>query len=302
MKVVFYGTPDFAVPTLDALVDAGHELVLVVAQPDRPAGRGQSLVSPPVAARAKERGLPLAQPKALRSGPFPARVAALAPDVAVVVAYGRILPPDLLAAPRFGCVNVHASLLPRWRGAAPIQRAVLAGDAVTGVCTQRMEEGLDTGPIFLARETPIGPRETAGELHDRLALLAAEIAVQTLRIVDHARPVPQAEAGVTWAAKLDREEARIDWSLAAEEVDRRVRGYSPWPGAFVDTAKGPLKLEEVLPRGESGPPGTVLSLRPLIVACGSGAVELLRLRPPGRSTQAGDQYANGARLAVGGSL
>lgn len=300
MKILFYGTPEFAVPALDALVAAGHEVALVVAQPDKPARRGQTLASPPVAARAKELGLPLAQPKAVRSGPFPERVKALGADAAVVIAYGRILPPDLLAAPRLGCVNVHASLLPRWRGAAPIQRAVLAGDTVTGVCTQRMEEGLDTGPIYLSRETPIGPRETSGALHDRLSVMAAQIAVDTLAVLATATPTPQAEDGVTWAAKLEKEEARLDWALPADEIDRRVRGYAPWPGAFVDHPKGPVKIDEVAVRTEVGAPGIVLSLDPLVVACGAGSVEILQVRPAGRRSMAGRDYANGARLAVGG--
>lgn len=303
MKVIFYGTPEFAVPTLDALRDAGHDIVLVVAQPDKPAGRGQAVVSPPVAQRAKDLGLALAQPKAIRSGPFPERVLGLQADVGVVIAYGRILTRALLDAPRYGCVNVHASLLPRWRGAAPIQRAILAGDTETGVCTQRMEEGLDTGPLYLSHPTPIGPRETAGALHDRLSQMAAVIAAETLAILPSAAPVPQAEAGVTWAEKLGRDEARIDWRLSAVEIDRRVRGYAPWPGAFVDTPKGPLKLEEVVPRGAGGAPGTVVSLHPLTVGCGEGtSVEIVRLRPPGRNSQTGDQYANGARLSVGSEL
>jgi methionyl-tRNA formyltransferase len=193
-------------------------------------------------------------------------------------------------------------LLPRWRGAAPIQRAVLAGDRETGVCTQRMEEGLDTGPLYLARTTPIGPHETAGALHDRLAQLAAQIAVDTLRIVATAVPVPQAEEGVTWAPKIDRDEARLDFTMPAEELDRRIRGYTPWPGAFVDTPKGPLRIEEARVAGpQDGSPGTVLATNPLIVAAGGGtALQIDRLRPPGRKSQSGAEYANGARLSVGG--
>jgi methionyl-tRNA formyltransferase len=298
MRIVFMGTPEFAVPTLDALVAAGHEVLLVVAQPDRPAGRGQQLRSPPVAERARALGLPLAQPKGVRSGPFPARFAALAPDVAVVIAYGRILPAALLAVPRHGCVNVHASLLPRWRGAAPIQHAILAGDAVTGVCTQRMEEGLDTGPVYVLRETTIGARETAGQLHDRLAALSAEVAVETLAGLEGRVPVPQDEARATWAPLVSKDDGRIDWSRPAAELDRRVRAMTPWPGGFVAAEGGPIKLLEVRPSAGEGAPGTVLSVRPLVVAAGSGALELVTVQAPGRRPVSGAEFANGARLVA----
>ena len=301
MRVLFYGTPEFAVPTLDALLRAGHEIVLVVAQPDNTAGRGQALVPPPVAARARELGLPLAQPKAVRSGPFPERVLSLRADVAVVVAYGRILTKALLDAPSLGCVNVHASLLPRWRGAAPIQHAILAGDPETGVCTQRMEEGLDVGPLYLCRKTAIGARETAGQLHDRLMVMSAEIAVDTLAMLP-ATPTPQATEGVTYAHKIEKSHGHVDFSLQAEEIDRRVRAYSPWPGGFCEGPGGTLKLKEVRPveHFEAGrPPGTILSLSPLVVACGQGAIELVSVQAPGRKPVSGRDHANGARLAVG---
>lgn len=301
MRVVFYGTPEFAVPTLDALCAAGHEVVLVVAQPDKVGGRGNQLIRPPVAERALALGLPLAQPKAVKSGPFPDRVVALAPDVAVVVAYGRILPPRLLAAPRYGCVNVHASLLPRWRGAAPIHRAVLAGDAVTGVCTQRMEEGLDTGPVYLERRTPIGPRETSGELHDRLMALAAAVAVDTLALLP-GDPAPQDEAQATWAPKLDKAEAEVTFALAAGELDRRVRGYDPWPGAYVAVAGGALKLKQVSPLDLPGEAGVVSSIDPLVVGCGVGSIALQTVQAPGKKPVSGRDFANGARLRPGDRL
>ncbi len=278
MRVVFMGTQDFAVPTLDAVVAAGHEVILVVAQPDRPAGRGKRPRKPPVAVRALELGLPVAQPKAIRSGRFPRRYASLEPDVAVVIAYGRILTPELLQTPRLGCVNVHASLLPRWRGAAPIQAAILAGDEVTGVCTQRMEEGLDTGPIYVSRSLAIGPGETAGTLHDRLAALGAEVAVETLEGLEDRQPVSQDEAAATW-----------------------VRAMTPGPGGFVGDGKARLKLREVALADGSGPPGTVLSLDPLVVACGEGAVALVEVQAPGKRPLPGRVFANGARLALGGS-
>lgn len=304
MRVVFMGTPDFAVPTLEALVADGHEVVLVVAQPDRPAGRGQQLTPPPVARRAKELGLPLAQPTRIKSGEFPELLRSLKPDVAVVIAYGRILTAELLAIPEHGCINLHASLLPRWRGAAPIQAAVHAGDAETGVCSQQMEEGLDTGDVLVEARTPIGARETAGELHDRLMALSAEVAVSTLRSVAAGglRPVPQDHAVATWAPKISKDDGRVDWSRPAVELDRRVRAMTPWPGGFVPMADGPLKLLAVTPVDGAGRPGEVLSLSPLVVAAGQGALRLDQVQAPGRRPVSGADYANGARLAVGGSL
>lgn len=299
MRIAFLGTPAFAVPTLDALVAAGHDVALVVSQPDKPAGRGQALTKPPVAARALELGLPLAQPKALKSGPFPERWAALGLDAAVVVAYGRILPEALLRAPRLGCVNVHASLLPRWRGAAPIQWAVLAGDAETGVCTQRMEPELDTGPLWVERRTPLSPRETAGSLHDRLMGLAAEAAVETLRIAEGTAPRAQAADGVTWAHKLEKDDGRVDWTQDAVAVDRRVRAMTPWPGGWVAATQGPVKLLEVTPVEGAGAPGTLLAVEPLVVACGAGALRLDRVQLPGRKPVSGADAARGARWAPG---
>ncbi len=300
MRVVFMGTPEFAVPTLEALVAAGHEIVLVVSQPDKPAGRGNTLTAPPVAARARELQLPLTQPKAIRSGAFPARMKELQADVAVVIAYGRILTPELLAAPRLGCINVHASLLPRWRGAAPIQAAVLAGDAVTGVCTQQMEEGLDTGPVFLELQTPIGPHETAGELHDRLSLLSAQIAVDTLAGLGTLTPTPQDHARATWAPKIEKADGQIDWSRPAVELDRRVRAMTPWPGGQAPWREGMLKVHTLRPYPAEGEPGAVLSLDPLVVACGEGALELLTVQAPGRRPIPGADLARGAHLSVGG--
>lgn len=302
MRIIFMGTPQFAVPTLDALVEAGHEVVLVVAQPDRKVGRGQKLKAPPVAARATELGLPLAQPRALRSGPFPERYVGLQADVGVVIAYGRILPERLLDAPRHGCVNVHASLLPRWRGAAPIQHAILSGDAITGVCTQRMEPSLDTGPVYASEEIPIGAEETAGELHDRLSELSASVAVRTLELLGEVEPTPQPEEGITWAPKIDKADGQIDWSQPAAALHRRVRAMTPWPGGWVPWGGGPLKLRSVRLAEGSGAPGTLLSLDPLIVACGEGALQLVEVQAPGRRAVPGAAFANGLRLQLGAVL
>ncbi|MBT3222806.1 MAG: methionyl-tRNA formyltransferase, partial [Proteobacteria bacterium] len=226
-------------------VAAEHEVVLVVAQPDRPAGRGKKLRSPPVALCAKELGLPVAQPRALKRGPFPERFCATEADVALVIAYGRILPKRLLDSPRLGCVNVHASILPRWRGAAPIQAAILAGDAVTGVCTQQMEEGLDTGPVFVREELLLPPDETAGTLHDRLAEVGARVAVQTLAGLAKRVPTPQPEEGITWAPKITKDDGEIRFEEAACVLDRRVRAMTPWPGGWTAWSKKVLKLKRV---------------------------------------------------------
>ena len=299
MRVLFFGTPDFAVPTLDALLNAGHEIVLVVAQPDKPAGRGHTCHSPPVIERARSLHLPIAQPVKIKTGEFPEQIEALNADVAVVIAYGRILTPRLLAAPRRGCINVHASLLPRWRGAAPIQWSIWAGDTVTGVCTQQMEEGLDTGPVYVELQTRIGPHETASDLHDRLAILGAEAAILTLR--DWPTPTPQAPGGVTYASKIDKEMGVIDWNQPAINLDRQVRAMTAWPGGVAQRGTEAIKLIQVqpAPNATHTAPGTVISTRPLVITCGEGALELVRVQAPGRKPISGSEYANGAHLAVG---
>jgi methionyl-tRNA formyltransferase len=303
MRVIFMGTPDFAVPTLDALVAAGHEVVLVVAQPDRPAGRGKKMRSPPVADRAKELGLPLAQPRAIKRGPFPERYCSVDADVAVVLAYGRILPKRLLEAPRLGCINVHASLLPRWRGAAPIQAAILAGDTETGVCTQQMEEGLDVGPVFCQRTTAISPTETAGSLHDRLMGLSAEVAVETLDGLEGRKSVPQDHEAATWAPKISKADGQIQFTEDAASQDRRIRAMTPWPGGWVHQADRVIKLKEarVLPTAAGAQPGEIVSVKPLVVACSDGALDLITVQAPGKRPVSGVDFANGARLAPGGN-
>jgi len=298
MRVIFMGTPEFAVPTLNAIVEAGHEVVLVVAQPDRRQGRGKKLQSPPVAARAKELGLPLEQPTRIKTGAFPAMVEALRADVAVVLAYGRILTQRLLDAPSHGCINVHASLLPRWRGAAPIQAAILAGDEETGVCTQQMVAALDEGPVFHTLRTPLSPEETGGTLHDRLMGLSAQCAVETLAMLPDAVPTPQGE-GATYIGKIAKSDGKLDLQEDAVALDRRVRAMTPWPGGQLPWGDKVLKIKAAAVAEGSGSPGEILSVDPLVVACGHGALRLDQVQAPGRKAVSGRDFANGARLAPG---
>jgi methionyl-tRNA formyltransferase len=294
MKIVFMGTPEFSVPVLEALVDAGHDVACVYCQPPRPAGRGKKARPTPVHARALELGLPVRHPASLKSPEAQAEFAALGADVAVVVAYGLILPQAVLDAPRHGCLNIHASLLPRWRGAAPIHRAVMAGDAQTGVCVMQMDAGLDTGAVLLCRATPIGAEETTGEVHDRLSALGAAAIVEALGQLDSLTPVPQPQDGVTYAAKIDKAEARIDWTRPATEVDRLIRGLSPFPGAWCEMAGERVKLlaSRVVP-GDAAP-GTILE--PLTIACGDGAVAITRAQRPGKRAMEADEFLRGFDL------
>ncbi|HAW48018.1 MAG TPA: methionyl-tRNA formyltransferase [Roseovarius sp.] len=298
MRVIFMGTPGFSVPVLDALVAAGHEVAAVYCQPPRPAGRGKKARPSPVQARADALGLPVRHPASLKGANEQAEFAALGADVAVVVAYGLILPQAVLDAPHFGCLNIHASLLPRWRGAAPIQRAIMAGDAETGVCIMRMEAGLDTGPVLLRERLAIGSQETAGGLHDRLSALGARLIVEALGRLDGLEPEPQPEDGITYAAKIDKAEARVDWSRPAEEVDRLIRGLSPFPGAWCMAGDERVKLlGSCLAEGQ-GAPGEVLD-DAATVACGRGAVRLLRLQRAGRAAQDAGEFLRGMALAPG---
>ena len=305
-RIVFFGTPDFAVPTLAALVEAGRLPVCVVTQPARPVGRGQRLQDPPVAAWARGRGLPVTQPEKVRDPGFLAGMKALAPDVAVVVAFGQIFPRDLLALPRLGCVNVHASLLPRWRGAAPIQAAIASGDARTGVTTMLMEAGLDTGPMLLDEETEIGPEETAEELSRRLAEMGGRLLVRTLERLERGdlEPRPQDPAAATYAPRLTREDGRVDWTRPARGIADRLRAFTPWPGQSAALRGEPVKLVrvEVLQESTDAVPGTFLGMRDgrLAVACGEGSVlGLAELQRPGRKPLKGADFANGERLRTG---
>ena len=288
------GTPEFSVPALDA-VAARHEIACVYTQPPRPAGRGQKDRPSPVQARAEALGLPVRHPASLRGGEAQADFAALKADVAVVVAYGLILPQPVLDAPAQGCLNIHASLLPRWRGAAPIHRAVMAGDAETGVSIMRMEAGLDTGPVLLTRRTPIGPQETTGDLHDRLAAIGAEAIVGALDSLDRLDPVPQPEAGVTYAAKIDKAEAEVDWTRPAAEVDRLIRGLSPFPGAWcrIDAGGGEERLKLLRCRVVPGEGAPGQRLAGTVVACGTGAVEIMEAQRAGKRPLAAAELLRG---------
>ena len=279
MRVIFMGTPEFSVPALEA-VAAAHEVVCVYTQPPRPAGRGKKDRPSPVQVRAAALGLPVRHPVSLKGEAAQEEFAALDADVAVVVAYGLILPQAVLEAPVQGCLNIHASLLPRWRGAAPIHRAIMAGDAKTGVCIMQMEAGLDTGPVLLRREVTIGAEETTGALHDRLSSLGAGAIVEALAGLDALAPVPQPDAGVTYAAKIDKAEARVDWTRPAAEVDRLIRGLSPFPGAWTEVGGERVKLLRSRLVAGQGAPGQVLS--GFTVACGTGAVEVTEAQREGK--------------------
>lgn len=297
MRVVFMGTPEFSVPVLDALVAAGHDIPAVYCQPPRPAGRGKKDRPTPVHARAQEMGLVVRHPVSLKGADEQAAFAALDADVAVVVAYGLILPQAVLDAPVRGCLNIHASLLPRWRGAAPIHRAILSGDAETGICIMQMEAGLDTGPVLLRDATAIGAEETTAQLHDRLSAMGAELIVQALDRLDALTPQAQPADGVTYAHKIDKAEAAIDWTRPAVEVDRQIRGLSPFPGAWTMLDGKRLKLLRSRLADGAGAPGTVLD--GFTIACGDGAVTVLEAQIEGRGRQGTDDFLRGTPLAAG---
>ncbi len=293
MRVVFMGTPDFAVPALDALTGAGHEIVAVYCQPPRPAGRGKKDRPTPVHARAEELGLEVRHPKSLKGEAERAAFAALGAEVAVVVAYGLILPQAVLDAPARGCLNIHASLLPRWRGAAPIHRAIMAGDRETGVCIMQMEAGLDTGPVLLREALKIGPEDTTGDLTPRLSTLGARLITEALDRLDSLTPEPQPAEG-TYARKIDKAEARVDWTRPAEEVDRLIRGLSPFPGAWTEVSGERIKLLRSRLADGTGKPGHVL--HGFTVACGTGAVEVTEAQREGKRPMGTDELLRGLTL------
>mgnify|MGYP006073702625 FL=1 len=292
MRIIFMGTPDFSVPVLEALVDAGHDVVAVYSQPPRPAGRGKKDRPSPVQSKAEALGLTVRYPVSVRTDEALAEFQALNADIAVVVAYGLILPQSILDAPVKGCLNIHASLLPLWRGAAPIHRAIMAGDEETGVCIMQMEAGLDTGPVLSRHTVSIGESETTQQLHDRLSDIGATAIVDALAQLDQLDAQPQPDDGVTYAAKIEKSEAVIDWSKPAIEVDRLVRGLSPFPGAWFEMNGTRVKVLGSTLVEQSGTAGCVLDDE-LTVACGEGAIRLTKLQRAGKSAQDAEQFLNG---------
>lgn len=302
MRVVFMGTPEFSVPILTAIIGHGYEVVAVYTQPPRPAGRrGLELTKSPVHEKAEQFGIPVFTPKSLRSAEEQDVFASLEADVAIVVAYGLLLPQAILDAPRLGCYNGHASLLPRWRGAAPIQRAIMAGDAETGMMIMKMDAGLDTGPVAMAEKVTITRDMTAGELHDRLSMIGADLMIRALGALERESLAlqPQAEEGVTYAAKIDKAEARIDWSKPAKDVHNTIRGLSPFPGAWcemeINGAVERVKLQRSTLGEGRGEPGAVLDDR-LTVACGEGTVRLVTLQRSGGKPLPAQEFLRGAQI------
>jgi methionyl-tRNA formyltransferase len=307
MRLAFLGTPDFAVAALAAIVEAGHEVVCVYSQPPAPRGRGHELKPSPVHAFAEAYGIPVRTPPSMRDPAEIEAFAALNLDAAVVVAFGQILPAAVLEAPRLGSYNVHGSLLPRWRGAAPIQRAIMAGDTLTGVQVMRMTEGLDEGPVLSTATVRIGPLDTAATLHDRMAAAGAELIVKTLADIASGRAVavPQAEEGVTYAKKISPKFARLDWTKDGRTLDRKIRGLSPVPGAWFElpTEKGPVRVKALLSafEDEAGDPGVTLDDR-LLVGTGEGAVRLLRVQREGKGPQDAEAFLRGNPVPKGVKL
>jgi methionyl-tRNA formyltransferase len=303
LRLIFMGTPDFAVPTLVELVGRGHEVAAVYTRAAKPAGRGMALVPSPVEREAQRFGLPVLTPATLKSGEAQAEFAAHRADAAVVVAYGLILPQPILAAPRLGCFNLHASALPRWRGAAPINRAIMAGDAETAATVMKMEQGLDTGPVAMAEPVAIGPDMTAGELHDLLARLGADLMARALAALEKDALVltTQKSDGITYAAKIGNSETRIDWSRPCTAVHDHCRGLSPFPGAWCEIAGARVKVLRTARAEGAGAPGTVLDQR-LTVACGSGAIRIVELQRAGRQAMKAEEFLRGTPVAAGTEL
>ena len=304
LRVVFMGTPNFSVPTLKAIVEAGHEVVAVYTRAPQPAGRGMAEQPSAVHAAARELGLPLVMPRTLRIPAAATLFASHEADVAVVVAYGLILPKAILETPRHGCLNLHASALPRWRGAAPIERAVMAGDRETALMVMQMEEGLDTGPVCLAERIAIGDDETAGDLRERLAPIGAKLMVEALDELARGtlECAAQPDLGAAYASKLEKAETRIKWSRPAHELHNQIRGLSPFPGAWCEfprkNGRERMKLLRARRAEQSGTAGTVLSLDPFVVACGAGSLELTEVQPAGRKPTTASEFLRGARLAL----
>lgn len=305
MNLVFMGTPDFSVPALDALVAAGHRVLAVYTQPPRPAGRGQKEQPSPVQGAAERHGLAVRSPKSLRDAGQQADFKALGADLAIVAAYGLILPKAILDAPLRGCLNIHASLLPRWRGAAPIQRAIEAGDAETGITIIVMDEGLDTGPMLLKESVPIGPATTAGTLHDALAAIGAKLILRAVAGLANGAlvPVPQPAEGVAYAKKIGKEEARLDWRAPAALLERRIRAFNPFPGAWFEAKGERIRVLAAVaePRRREAAPGTVLDAT-LAIACGDGVLRPASLQRAGKAPVAADAFLRGFPLPPGTQL
>lgn len=302
-RIIFAGTPDFAVPALNALIAAGTAPVAVYTQPDRPAGRGRKLQPSPVKGVAEAHGIPVEQPTRFKETDVLDRLIAKRADLMIVVAYGLLLPPSVLTALPLGCLNIHGSLLPRWRGAAPIQRAILAGDRTTGVELMQMDKGLDTGPVFARRETPIAARETGRSLHDRLAQLGAELLIEQLPDILEQRiaPRPQPAEGACYAPKLTKDEALIDWTSPAAEIDRRIRAFNPWPVAQTRLDNETLRIWAAVPDDAdegAAPPGQILAAgkQGILVATGHGRLRITELQPPGKRAMSAADFSNARRI------
>ena len=303
MRIVYMGTPDFAVPPLRALARV-HEVAAVFTQPDKPVGRKQILSPPDVKVCAQELGLPVCQPRSMKTEEALAQLRAFAPEVIVVAAYGQILPKAVLDLPRYGCVNIHGSLLPRYRGAAPIQQAVLNGDKVTGVTTMLMDVGLDTGDILMKKETPIGENETASDLFDRLSVLGGELILETLDALEKGvlTPQKQDESLATHTSKIDKSRCPLDFARSARQLHDQIRGLYAWPIATAVIGGRRVKIHKARLSQQSGKPGTVLSVRPLVIACGEGAIEILELQPEGKKKMTAEAFAAGHALKAGDSV
>lgn len=304
MKVIFAGTPEFARQALAAIIAAGHEVVLVLTQPDRPSGRGMKLTPSPVKVEAENHGIPVCQPEKLKDPASHEPIRTAGADVMVVAAYGLILPQAVLDIPKLGCFNIHASLLPRWRGAAPIQRAIEAGDSETGICIMQMEAGLDTGPVLIEKRLPITESDTGESLHDKLAVLGAKAIVEALESHGRLVPVPQPSEGVTYAAKLGKDDARLDWQLSATELARKIRAFNPVPGAWTLLNGEPLKIWRATPDSSKGKPGEVLaaSAEGLVVGCGEGAIKIMELQRAGARRMDAATFLSGLKIPVGTQL
>lgn len=304
MKIIYMGTPDFAVPALKALNSSEHEVVAVFTQPDKPKGRKMVLTPPDVKVCANELSIPVFQPETFKDGKALEIINGYDPDVIVVAAYGKLLPKAVLDAPKYGCINIHGSLLPKYRGAAPIQQSVLNGDRITGVTAMQMDAGLDTGDILLVKETEISENETSGELFDRLALLGGELIVETLSLLEQGRLAPkkQDDSLATHTSKIDKSSCRIDFSKTAQEVHNQVRGLNPWPVAATKIDGKNIKVYSTRLCSKSAQAGTIISVKPLIVACGEGSVEICELQPEGKKRMSSQAFLAGHKLNAGDKI